>query len=219
MRVVSLLLAIALLPSCAGLSQHPKAVAGLDQAASGPSWGTLVTPSDKLRIDGFGDSWQRALAAAPKRLATKVASEGALLRPDTALDLPALPPGPYYCRLVRLGGRAGVTTATPDFCIVEGTARSLSFTKLNGANAPVGWLFPDTDRRQIFLGTFRPAKAPSAPGYKTAGSNDVAGVLERVGPFRWRLALASAAKDAVLDVYELVPVTPKVRGAVPAIPG
>ena len=52
----------------------------------------------------------------------------------------------------------------------------------------------------------------------TIRSQDVAGVIERVSPFRWRLVLTRAGKGALLDVYELVPVTPEVPGAAPAVP-
>ncbi|RZM36073.1 MAG: DUF4893 domain-containing protein, partial [Sphingomonas sp.] len=36
---------------------------------------------------------------------------------------------------------------------------------------------------------------------------------------RWRMVLSRAGGGALLDVYELVPVTPKVPGAMPAVAG
>lgn len=179
----------------------------------------MVTPSDKARLDALPDTWQRARASVPKRLATKLEAEGTLVQPAAALDLPSLPPGPYYCRLVRLGGRVGLATFKPDFCIVDGTTGHVSFTKQSGASLPGGWLFADSDTRQVFLGTFRPSRMKTAPAYSINPAQDVAGVVERVGPFRWRLVLTRAGEGALLDVYELVPVTPPVKGAVPAVPG
>ena len=35
---------------------------------------------------------------------------------------------------------------------------------------------------------------------------------------RWRLVLTQAGNGALLDIYELVPVTPLVPGAKPAVP-
>lgn len=67
-------------------------------------------------------------------------------------------------------------------------------------------------------GSLRPSADRSAAAYGTDFTRDVAGVVERVGAFRWRLVLTRAGV-ATLDIYELVPVTPRVPGAVPAVPG
>lgn len=183
-----------------------------------PSWESLATPRDQALLAALGQTWTRARAAVPGRLSAKLGQEGPLLRPDAALDLPALPPGPYYCRLVRLGGRAAFASFKPDFCSVDGSVHSLSFTKQSGSNLPGGWLFPDTDKRQIFLGTLRPTNAKANASYRADPAHAVAGVVERVGSFRWRLVLTRAGGGALLDIYELVPVTPHVPGAVPAVP-
>jgi hypothetical protein len=220
MRSVSMTLVLTLaLTGCAATSHRPRASAASAPLVVNPGWTAAVTPPDKARLDTLADTWLRARAGVPRRLAAKLEAEGALVRPDAALDLPSLPPGPYYCRLVRLGGRLGLATFKPDFCIVDGTTHKLSFTKQSGTSLPGGWLFPDTDKRQVFLGTFRPATSRAAPPYSKDPARDVAGVVERVGPFRWRLVLTRAGQGALLDVYELVPVTPAVKGAVPAVPG
>ncbi len=154
----------------------------------------------------------------PRRLRPKVVAEGPLLGPDAALELPAPPPGPYRCRLVRLGGRKGFPTFAPDFCYVEGDTAKLSFTKQTGSTLPGGWLHPDTATRLVFLGALPPAGEKDVPLYGQHPQQDVAGVVERVSPFRWRLVLARTGGGAVLDVYELVPVPPAVPGAAPALP-
>lgn len=175
-------------------------------------WERIVTPADRARLAMLPDQWRRARAAVPRRAAGKLAAEGPLVDPTIALDLPTPPPGPYHCRLVRFGGRAGIATFPPDFCYVEASGGGLSFTKQTGANLPQGWLHEDSPKREVFLGTTGRGRYGDDP------ARDVSGVVERVSPFRWRLVLTRAGRGAVLDVYELVPVTPEVPGAKPAVP-
>ncbi|PTS89145.1 DUF4893 domain-containing protein [Sphingomonas sp. HMWF008] len=202
-----------LLSGCAAGLKHP-APKGLVSAPVEPSgWDAAITAPDRARLASLPELWAKARASVPGRAKAQLEREGPLVDPAAALDLPALPPGPYSCRLVRLGGRAGVATFKPDFCTVDGSTHSLSLTKQSGSILPGGWLFADTDRRQIFLGTFRPARMKSAPAYSTNPAQDVVGVVERVAPFRWRLVLTRAGGGAALDIYELVPVTPRVPGS------
>lgn len=197
----------------------PTVVASAVTVGSEPTaWDVVATPADKQRIAAMPAIWARARAAVPRRLAAKLKAEGALTDPAAALEAPTLPPGPYHCRLVRFGGRAGFASYAPDFCYVEVEKDSLAFTKQTGTNLPVGWLYPDTDRRQIFIGSFKRPGETTAPAYGDNPAQDVAGVVERVAPFRWRLVLTQAGKGAMLDIYELVPVTPLVPGAKPAVP-
>lgn len=213
------LLAMPLLAGCTAMTRRPASVATVVTPAAEPltGWRAIALPADQRRLDALPTSWTSALAAVPRSSAVRVKAEGTLLDPAAALDLPALPPGPYHCRLIRLGGRAGIKSYPPDFCTVGGDTATLSITKMTGDTLPGGWLHPDTDRRLIFLGTFRPRAAAVAPGYGHNPAIDVAGVVERVGPFRWRLVLVRGS-GTPLDIYELVPVTPLVPGAPPAVP-
>lgn len=221
MRRVTWLLALCSLP-LAACATTPKRVAIAQPAVviggEPDGWDLTATPADRARIAALPAMWAAARAGVPRRLATKLHDEGALLDPAAALEAPTLPPGPYHCRLVRFGGRAGLASYAPDFCYVEVDKDSLAFTKQTGTNLPVGWLFPDTDHRQIFLGTFKLPGRAAATRYGENPLSDVAGVVERVAPFRWRLVLTRAGKGATLDIYELVPVTPLVPGAKPAVP-
>jgi hypothetical protein len=221
MRRAALLLAL-LLPSLAGCAtrplSHPGSKPSVTVGVEPTGWETTVEAADRTRIDGLPQLWARARAAVPTRLAAKLKQEGALVDPAAALEAPTLPPGPYHCRLLRFGGRAGFASYAPDFCYVEVSKDSLAFTKQTGSNLPSGWLFPDTDHRQVFLGTFKAPGAAAAPRYGDDPTRDVAGVVERVAPFRWRLVLTRAGMGAILDVYELVPVTPLVPGATLAVP-
>jgi hypothetical protein len=221
MRRAAYLLALCLLPlaGCASVPVPPPAAQPSVMIGSEPTgWDTTATPVDRARIAALPAMWAKARAGVPRRLAAKLEQEGALVDPAAALEAPTLPPGPYHCRLLRFGARAGFASYAPDFCYVEVDKDNLAFTKQTGTNLPVGWLFPDTEHRQIFLGSFKQPGKGTAPAYGKDPTRDVAGVVERVAPFRWRLVLTRAGQGATLDIYELVPVTPLVPGAKPAVP-
>jgi hypothetical protein len=61
--------------------------------------------------------------------------------------------------------------------------------KLTGSQRPTGHLFPDSDRRTIFLGTLILADESMAIRYGRDRERDMAGVVERIGRQRWRLVL------------------------------
>jgi len=193
-------------------SHAPRPVVRVEPApaAPGKAWSAIASAADAERIAGVADLWTRARAAVPARLRTRLQAEGALAEPGAALALPTPPPGPYRCRLVRFGGRAGLRSFAPDFCYIDGDASALSFTKQTGTVLPGGWLHPDTATRLVFLGAVPRAGEAKAPGYGIAPAQDVAGVVERVAPFRWRMVMLRGGRDAVLDVYEMVPVTPAI---------
>lgn len=181
-------------------------------------WRALASTQDRTRLAMLPMMWTRARAAVPRRLQAKLRTETELVDPAAALELPAPPPGPYRCRLIRFGGRAGFASFPPDFCYVDGGTEGLSFTKQTGENLPGGWLHQDTPTRHVFLGATPKPGGKGVPRYGDDPARDVAGVVERVSPFRWRLVLARPGRASVLDVYELVPVTPEVPGATPAVP-
>ena len=180
-------------------------------------WERIVTPADRQRIETLGGALARLRDMAPRRRST-AAAEGALLDPAAAQTMPQTPPGPYTCRLVRFGGRAGFATFKPDVCYVEAAADALAFTKQTGSNLPEGYFYDDGDRRQVFLGTLRTAGDKPGRGYGNDPAKDIVGIVERVSPFRWRLILSRGGRGAALDLYELVPLTPEVPGAPSAVP-
>ncbi len=212
-------LALALLPLAACTAKPaPRAVVTIEPVAQPTGWRATASAEDQHRIDQLPGAWLQALSMVPRRMQAKLKAETKLVEPGAALELPAPPPGPYRCRLLRFGGKAGFQTFPPDFCYIDGDGKGLSFTKQTGSNLPGGWLHEDTPTRQVFLGSLPKPGATGVPRYGDDPAQDVAGVVERVSPFRWRLVLTRAGKGALLDVYELVPVTPEVPGAAPAVP-
>jgi hypothetical protein len=216
MRIIMLLFfAAACLGGCA--SQPRLAVASQPDVPT--DWHMRLSLADRAAIDQLDATWHRARVAVPRRMRAAYAAEGPLVDPAVALPKPDLPPGLYYCRLIRFGGRAGFATAKPDFCTVVANADGVAFNKQSGASQPRGWLFGHNDTRGVFLGAFLPAHGGVAPAYGANPALNVAAVIERVSAFRWRMVMTRAGNGAVLDLYELVPVTPKVPGSVPAVAG
>jgi hypothetical protein len=174
-------------------------------------WLKEVTPEDETRIAGLPEIWRTALAGVPPRLSRIVAKEGDLLVADAGRDHPAPPPGSYRCRLVKLGPgtrREAPVRSFPDFfCYIRAEEHGrLSFTKQTGTDLPGGWLYADGDRRLILLGARQRAVGDTRLAYGTEPERDVVGVVERIGPFRWRLTLPWRGGPAGLDLYELTPV-------------
>ena len=209
LRTLSL---VALLPlaACAG-QPKPAPLAAVSVAPEPPpsAWRGKALPEDAARIDAIDGTWRAALAEVSGRKRATLAQEGPLMQDMAALDHPALPPGAYKCRLVRVGegaGRGGVTSFPSFFCSVGGGGEdgALSLAKQTGSDLPAGWLHADGDKRYVFLGARQAKPGDTSLTYGTDRARDVAGVVERVGPFRWRLAVPKG--DAVLEVYELTPV-------------
>ena len=138
-----------------------------------------------------------------------VAAEGALLDPAAALPNPHLPPGDYACRVIKLGTPAGSTlayVAYPRFrCRVAAEQDIFSFTKITGSQRQVGLIFDDNDRRKIFLGTLMLGDETRALDYGADAERNLAGLVERIGPNRWRIVFPRPAFESMIDVMELVP--------------
>lgn len=181
-------------------------------------WRTLVSNEDEERIDHLGEAWRSLLNGVPARYQSLVRNEAELLAPDSARDHPTPPPGSYNCRLVKLttptatstkAREAPVRTFPQFFCYIRGEgANELSFTKQTGTELPRGWLHRDGDRRLILVGARQREAGGNSLAYGTEPDRDVVGIVERIGPFRWRLVLPWRTSSAGLDIYELTPVPP-----------
>lgn len=172
-------------------------------------WRATATPEDRARIRGWYAAWQDALAdARAKGFGAQIAGEGILLEPEAGLPNAHLPPGDYRCRTVKLGAQRGTLgyVAYGWFtCRVSAEQGIVSLTKTSGSQRPVGLVFPDTLRRQIFLGTLVLGDETMPVDYGADKQRDMAGIVERIGDARWRLVLPRPAYESLLDVIELVP--------------
>jgi hypothetical protein len=202
--VAYLLLATALLPLLGACAHHRA------EEAVPTDWRLVASDGDRTRIRTWRNAFTKALEMARKSgNGAAIEARGALLRIDTATGDPALPPGDYHCRAVRLGaigaGERDLVEMPVDACRVTGEGSLLRIAKLSGAQRPSGLLYPDGDYRMIFLGTMRLADERGALAYGRDNGRDMAGFVERIGPRRWRLVLPWPQWQSTLEVVEITP--------------
>jgi hypothetical protein len=191
------------------LGQLPRVEVGAPLKAD--VWKAVATDADEDRLSRVGIAWQDALAEAKKSNPADVKREGQLLNPRAALPRPAPAPGSYYCRLLKLG-RSGVKGKTyesfkPFFCYVEVEDDLFTIVKQTGSQRPSGRLYEDDDAtRYIFLGSLALGNEDQPAAYSENPKRDMAGVLERIAPFKWRLVIPWPQSTSKLDVFELTPV-------------
>ena len=197
-----------LLPACAMMSAPSGTISRADAITDG-SWQSVATPADRARIRDWWPAWQEALASARSGgHSAEISADGVLLEPLAALPNPHLPPGTYRCRTIKLGSPGGTLSyvAYPYFqCRVDAEQDMFSLTKLTGSQRQVGLIFDDNDRRKIFLGTLALGDEARAMDYGADADRNVAGLVERIGPTRWRIVFPRPAFESIVDVMELVP--------------
>lgn len=174
-----------------------------------PNWRTIVSDADRDRLRNARQAWTDALAKARTMSARGIAAQGVLFDPDVALANPKPPAGEYRCRVFKLGakGPGNLDYVTyPGFrCRVAADGVRTRLTKRDGSQRPTGVLFDDGRYRQIFLGTLVLGDETRALDYGRDATRDMAGIMERIGPRRWRLVMPYPRFESVLDVIELVP--------------
>ena len=210
-------LALALAVLLAGCASKPKLPPGIHPSVVvGPPlksdvWKAVATPADQDRLARLGLAWQEALDEAKRANAGDVAREGKLLLPRSGLSRPDPTPGSYNCRMITLGratarGKA-FESFKPFFCYVQVEGDQLTIVKQTGSQRPSGRLWEDDDpTRMIFLGSLALASDEQPLAYGDDPRRNMAGVLERIAPFRWRLVIPWPQSDSKLNVFELTPV-------------
>jgi len=208
------LLALAMLAGCA---TKPKVPPGVTPAVEvGPplkseAWKSVATDADEDRLARLGLAWQEAIAEAKKSNPADVAKEDKLLLPRAALPMPAPTPGSYNCRMIALGKVTPkdkpYESFKPFFCYVQVEDDQLTIVKQTGSQRPVGRLWEDDDaNRMIFLGSLALGDEEKPLAYGDDAKRNMAGVFERIAPFRWRLVIPWPQSDNKLQVFELTPV-------------
>lgn len=203
-RIVTLALC-SVLAACAAKGPPQVVLVSTVAVEELPAWRSSITPEGEARLEGLRANW----AGLHSRLSPRVrTAQGKLVDPAAGLDLPSLTPGSYRCRVVRLRtparGPATARSSTNDFCFVSSTDEGVAFVKQTGSDPAAGYFYPD-GKRYVFLGARQRRAGENSLGYGNEPARDMVGVVERVGGFRWRLAVAGA--DArQLDIYELTPV-------------
>ncbi|MEO8548172.1 MAG: DUF4893 domain-containing protein [Sphingomicrobium sp.] len=193
--------------------EGPKPVASVEVGPplKSEEWIRIATAADESRIARMGLAWQSALADAKRGFAADIRKEGPLLEPRAALPRPAPTPGSYNCRLIKLGQATAKGVAferfKPFFCYVQVEDDLLTIVKQTGSQRPAGRLWEDDQPdRLIYLGSLALGDEQQPLAYGDDPKRDMAGVFERIAPFRWRLVIPWPQSTSKLDVFELTPV-------------
>lgn len=196
------------LAACTPPVDRSRAVVSVEAPAKSDAWMRVASPADEARIANVTGAWAAGIGGARKgNFTSALRDEARLLRENAALDRPAPTPGSYNCRLVKLGGKPALERFKPFFCYVEVDGELLTIVKQTGSSRPAGRLWEDDNpRRLIFLGSLALGNEDEVRAYGEDPKRDMAGVLERIGPFVWRLVIPWPQDGSKLQVFELTPV-------------
>ena len=206
--------AIALLTGCQmpPRGDRPRPVVSVEAPTKAETWIGIASAADAQRLANVTGAWAAGLAEARKaKFDTAIRDEGVLLKTDAALPRPAPTPGSYNCRLVSLGstgkGKPAFEKFKPFFCYVQVEGELLTIVKQTGDTRPAGRLWEDDNpHRLIFLGSLALGDEEAPLAYGENPKRDMAGIFERIAPFKWRLVIPWPQDGAKLQVFELTPV-------------
>jgi hypothetical protein len=212
--------AVALLGGCETATKRARSAASVTVEAppTSAAWKAVAGPGDQDRIDRLGRAWQQTLTEAKKKSAKEIAAEGDLLKPRSALPRPQPTPGSYNCRMISMGAKDSKSPAfekfKPFFCyVLSDDDGALTIVKQTGSQRPAGRLWDDDDpNRMIFLGSLALGDEKEPLAYGEDPERDMAGVFERIGPFKWRLVIPWPRSGSMLEVFELTPVADQPEG-------
>ena len=175
-------------------------------------WRQVASAADASNLSRLDQAWRLARAEAEdKGFAAQVEALGPLVDPNAGqAGRLQPPPGTYRCRTLKMGAKSetGLAwVAYPFFrCSIELTpGGDLVLTKTTGSQRTRGLLYPDTDRRLVFVGAQAwGADEAGFPRYGQQPLRDQVGVFERIGSSRWRMVVPFPRVESKLEILELV---------------
>ena len=193
---------------CVPVKEKPRAIVSVGEPVKSDLWQGIASAADQQRLANVSGAWAAGLADARKAgFATALRDDAELVKSNAALARPAPTPGSYRCRLVKLGGKPAFEKFKPFFCYVEVDGNLLTIVKQTGSQRPAGRLWEDDiPTRLVFLGSLALGDEETPLAYGDNPRRDMAGILERTGPFRWRLVIPWPQDGSKLHAYELTPV-------------
>lgn len=192
----------------------PQSAAAPDEGMQGgtDSWRQIAKAADASLLGRLDQAWRMARAEAEDGgFSRQVEALGPLADPNAAQTGRIQPgPGTYRCRTIKMGRRVeGQGLAYVEYpwfaCSVELTpGGDLVLTKTTGSQRTRGLIYPDTDRRAVYVGAQAwGADEKSFPAYGDKAERDQVGVIERIGQNRWRLVLPWPKQEAKLELLEI----------------
>jgi hypothetical protein len=174
-------------------------------------WRQVASAADASALGRLDQAWRLGRAEAEDAgFADQVEALGPLVDPNAGQVGRLQPaPGVYRCRTIKLGAKSpgGLAyVAYPFFrCTVELTpGGDLVLTRTTGSQRSRGLLYPDTDRRLVFVGAQAWGDEAAYPAYGERRERDQVGVFERIGSDHWRLVIPWPKQEAKLEILELV---------------
>ena len=206
--ILPIVVVFAAVGGCVPVKNKPRPMVSVSEPLKADVWQGIASVADKGRLANVSGAWAAGLADARKAgFVSALREESELVKSNAALVRPAPTPGSYRCRLVKLGGKPAFEKFKPFFCYVEVDGELLTIVKQTGSQRPAGRLWDDDDpKRLIFLGSLALGDEEAPRAYGDSPRRDMAGILERTGPFRWRLVIPWPQDGSKLHAYELTPV-------------
>lgn len=176
------------------------------------NWRQVANTADASLLGRLDQAWRLGRAEAEDGgFARQVEALGPLADPNAAQTGRIQPgPGTYRCRTIKMGRRVeGQGLAYIEYpwfaCSVELTpGGDLVLTKTSGSQRTRGLIYPDTERRAVYVGAQAwGADEKTFPAYGEKTERDQVGVIERVGQNRWRLVLPWPKQEAKLELLEI----------------
>jgi hypothetical protein len=186
-------------------------LSGCAHQALSQDWRAIISKRDVDRMREWRKGWVAALAKAREEgNDAAITAEGPLLDPDAGLDNPMPPVGDYRCRVIAFGtgrgARGGFTAEAAGRCRINTVGHGiLGFSRLDGPQRPIGRIYPGTGAQLTFLGALAVGDESRPFDYGVDEQRNLAGLVERVGPRRWRLVLPRPPFGGAFAVIELVP--------------
>lgn len=174
-------------------------------------WRQVVSAADAASLGRLDQAWRMGRAEAEEKgFADKVEALGPLVDPNAGQAGRLQPaPGQYRCRTIKLGSNSPGGLGYLEYpwfrCTIELTpGGDLILTKTTGSQRTRGLLYPDTDRRLVFVGAQAWGMDETTfPRYGQQTIRDQVGVFERIGSNRWRLVIPWPKVDSKLEILEL----------------
>lgn len=190
---------------------RPSAPPAEGQQGGTADWRRVASAADASTLGRLDQAWRLGRAEAEdKGFAAQVEALGPLVDPNAGQTGRLQPaPGPYRCRTIKLGtnspGGPGYLEYPWFRCTLELTpGGDLVLTKITGSQRTRGLLYPDTDRRLVFVGAQAWGMDETTfPRYGEQTVRDQVGVFERIGSNRWRLVIPWPKVDSKLEILEL----------------